>query len=205
MTIPAEQESHFIVLTEDQTKVLLDTIKVVIDHKANITHLGHTAMLLALLRNVSGQTSQLSPSYGSSICSPCWINGRRYLRPFGSQPTPTKSYIPICQSFAPVTINVQDLTLSSKATSAEIRDKVISVSKIAQDQYRTINKRESLMPESVDVMEYLGNLMYKSHRKSQAVFPSQQPIQQLTADPVSPDSYITITITPSLSRVVLPQ
>jgi hypothetical protein len=142
--------------------MLLGTIKAVIGPEANITHLGHAAMVLALLRNTPFPASHHPSSDYPVIYSPCWLNGRRYIRCFDTQLSPKTSYIPICQSFAPVIFSdVYDLVLSPSATKVEIKDKLIEASRIAKDQYSIIKQRKSMMPESVALIEYLGDLMYQ--------------------------------------------
>ena len=142
--------------------MLLGAIKTVIAPEANITHLGHAAMVLALLRNTLLRASRHSSSDDLVLYSPCWLNGRRYIQCLDAKPSPKETWIPVCQSFAPIIFsNLHNLVLSLSATKAEIKDKLIQACRVAKDQYSIIKQRESMMPESVALMEYLGNLMYR--------------------------------------------
>ena len=119
-------------------------------------------MVLALLRSTPLLSSHYSLSDYPVLYSLCWLNGRRYIRCFDCQLSPSKSYIPICQSFAPVVFsNLHDLLLSLSATKAEIKDKLIRACRVAKAQYSMIKQRKSVMPESVALMEYLGNVLYQ--------------------------------------------
>jgi len=51
--------------------------------------------------------------------------------------------------------------LSPSATKVEIEDKLIEACRIAKDQYSIIKQRKSMMPESVALMEHLGDLVYQ--------------------------------------------
>jgi hypothetical protein len=125
----------------------------------NITHLAHAAMVLAMLRirEAIGETLDHGKS---TLYSPCWINGRRYLRQAPSDPPPTKSYIPICQSFAPIIFpDLRALILPSLATETEIKNKLIEACRISTNQYSILKNRKSVMPETVALMEDIGRQM----------------------------------------------
>jgi hypothetical protein len=112
-------------------------------------------MVLALLRATS------SASLSRTLYSPCWLNGRRYLNPFPGHPNPTKSYIPICQSFAPVVFSgLDELVLSPSASKGEIKERLAKACKVATVEYGKIRRRESMLPECVVLFERLGKNMY---------------------------------------------
>ncbi|KAG0645771.1 Core trichothecene cluster (CTC) 3 [Hyphodiscus hymeniophilus] len=149
------QKTHFITISTHQTAALLRNVKSIINPSSNITHLGHAAMVLALLRSNR-------PTYPSQrLFSPCWLNGRRYLKPSPSLPKPPKSYIPICQSFAPIVFSGLDhLNLKRSATNNEIREVLGKACREATEEYGRIRKRESMLPECVVMFERLGKNMF---------------------------------------------
>lgn len=115
-------------------------------------------MVLAMLRSNPLPTS----SQSHILYSPCWLNGRRYLQPFEGHPDPTKSYIPICQAFAPIIFeNLQHLTLSPSATKSEIREMLVKACRVATAEYGKIRERKSMLPECVDLLEELGRNMWE--------------------------------------------
>lgn len=73
----------------------------------------------------------------------------------------TKSYIPICQSFAPITFpDLQSLTLSESASKDEVRCLLVKACKVATAEYGRIKERKSVLPECVILFERLGNDLY---------------------------------------------
>lgn len=155
---PATQEHHSITLPLVQSQKLLETIKSTFASQTNITHLAHAAMVLSLLQNTK------SSAENGTLYSPCWINGRRYIRSQNpdTDVLPTRTYIPICQSFAPIIFpNLQNLLLPPIWSSEEVRSKLLSACNTATAQYTLLKERKSIMPESVVLMEYLGQCMYQ--------------------------------------------
>ncbi|KAH6679689.1 hypothetical protein B0J14DRAFT_581367 [Halenospora varia] len=180
---PATQNHHFITLTQSQSTKILSAIKPSLGQAANITQLGHAAMVLALLRH-----TELT-SENTTLHSPCWLNGRRYLQypdlDLELLP-PTNSYIPICQSFTPIIFSdLHELVLSSYALQDEIREKLIIACKAATEQYSILKTRKSVMPQSIAVMEYLGSRMSQTGTTTIATTSSQGNLQTrpLAADP----------------------
>lgn len=109
-------------------------------------------MVIALLRALPNP-----PTNSQNLYSPCWLNGRRYLNSSEADIEPTRSYVPICQSFAPVVFNdLQDLVLSTLAKKEEVRDVLLKACRIATAEYEKIKKRKSMLPECVMLFEELG-------------------------------------------------
>lgn len=151
------QKTHFLTLTKHQSTHLVQEVKRITSPNANITHLGHAAMVLALLR--SQPWSQTS---SQALYSPCWLNGRRYLRSSTASPIPTKSYIPVCVSFAPVIFtDLQNFSLPQTATKSEIRATLINACQMATAEYSKIRRRKSILPESIALPEELGRKMWE--------------------------------------------
>ncbi|KAE8453422.1 hypothetical protein EG329_010283 [Mollisiaceae sp. DMI_Dod_QoI] len=161
---PPTQETHFITLSTAQTAAILNAIKQVASPNFNITHLGHAATVVALLRSIPASLTTSS----QTLYSPCWLNGRRYLQSSGAEPgpEPTKSYIPICQSFAPVVFpDLQGLALSSSAGTGEVRDVLVKACRIATAEYGKIKASKSMLPECVVLFEELGEGMALKNRE----------------------------------------
>jgi len=113
-----------------------------------ITQIGHAAMVLAMLR------SQLlrDPPYLDSqdLYSPCWLNGRRYLRPFGERSDPRTSYFPLYMSYAPIVFReLQELVLPRDATKTEIKNKLCKAGAVAIEQYGKLRAQKSMIPKIV--------------------------------------------------------
>lgn len=156
-TQSASQETHYISLPQAKTSAILQATKEVLGPLSNITHLCHAAVVLALLR-VSPPSSTTSKS--QTLYSPCWLNGRRYLKPAPTCPSPSTQYIPICLSFAPITFtNLLELALSSTATQDETREKLLRACHVATEQYIGIRERKSMLPECVNLFEDIGQMM----------------------------------------------
>ncbi len=156
---PASQETYFITLSELQTTAVLHAIKQIVGPDSNITHLCHAAMVLAMLRS---NPLRASPSSGPiSLYSPCWLNGRRYLRSCSDKPSPTVSYIPNCLSFAPIIFkDLQDFILPLSAPKPEIRSMLIRTCRVATMEYSKIKQRKSMLPECITLFEDLGQKMF---------------------------------------------
>jgi hypothetical protein len=163
---PEIQETHFITLSEAQSTSLLEAVKQVVGPESNITHLGHAAMVLALLRSSPLTNSPLmSPQ---PLYSPCWLNGRRYLRSSDAHPNPTKDYVPLCISFAPIIFpDLKEILLSRRADRAAVKSKLVKACKIATKQYGIIKSRKSMLPECVALFESFGeNIKYVKPTKT---------------------------------------
>jgi len=172
----AVQKNRFIILTAEQSTKLLSTVKHVIGPSSNITHLAHAAMVLALLR---AYTPGPNPK---TLYSPCWLNGRRYLRHITGQPDPEASYLPICQSFGPVIFpNLDDLVLPLQASRNEIKDKLIGTCRTATEEYAKIRARKSMLPDCVLLFEEIGrNMQQKLNGPSEDL-----PVSPLSRNPES--------------------
>jgi hypothetical protein len=128
-------------------------------------------MVLATLRARQGEpiigpetiSSEESPKLDRNWYSPCWLNGRRYLKPFTGPPTlPSQFYVPICQSFAPVIFeSISDLRLSPMASKVETKEMLVKTCKMATAEYGKIRERKSMLPESILLMEDIGASMWK--------------------------------------------
>jgi hypothetical protein len=150
------QRTHFITLTQEQSTLLTQHVKRIISPNATITHLGHAAMVIAMLRSNPPSTTC------NILYSPCWLNGRRYLKTSPNQPSQTKSYIPICLSFAPLVFpDLHELVLERKATQEEIKRTLVKACRMSTNEYVKIKERKSMLPKNVAWMEEVGEQMWK--------------------------------------------
>ncbi|KAG4437997.1 hypothetical protein IFR05_006537 [Cadophora sp. M221] len=170
------QETHFITLSPAQTSTILQAVKRVLGPSSNITHLCHAAIVLALLR---ASPPAVQPSETQTIYSPCWLNGRRYLNPTPSCPSPTTNYIPICLSFAPLIFtNIDELVLTSTATKCDTQEKLLKVCRMSTEQYTNIRERTSMLPECVNLFEDIGRMMLLENSNMQSRQSMTEPSSQ---------------------------
>lgn len=165
----AIQQTHFINLSQEESTNIVEKVKTIVGPDSNITHLGHAAMVLALLSTSPDQEHAREESI--DWCSPCWLNGRRYLM------LPTNSFFPNCVSFAPLEFPItSDLRISATISAAELRDKVVKVCKIATAEYKKIRERKSMLPENVARMEKAGASAWrKKQEQSPSLITGAQP------------------------------
>jgi 15-O-acetyltransferase Tri3 len=155
---PETQERHFITLPEGQSTSLVEAVKRVVGCDSNITHLGHAAMVLALLQ-CNPLTEALSTS-PQPLYSPCWLSGRRYLLTSFQHPAPMKDYIPLCLSFAPVIFpDLRELSIPGLAGRRAIKPMLVKACKIATAEYEKIKIRKSMLPECVALFESFADKM----------------------------------------------
>ncbi|KAN0119928.1 hypothetical protein V8E51_002136 [Hyaloscypha variabilis] len=127
--------------------------------KPNITHLGHAAMILALLRLEPLPLPNV-PEVPCPVYSPCWFNGRRYLKPTASQTDPLTNYIPLCLSFAPIEFpDLRKLLLSARAEKEEIKTQLVKACRIATERYMNIGKGKDMFSTCVELLEEFGERM----------------------------------------------
>ena len=132
-------------------------------------------MIVAFLRMTPlPETSSSSPQ---PLYSPCYLNGRRYLRlppepryqsrswkqPFGEQLLTfilEKSYIPSCISFAPILFpDLRALSRVGTDGTVTARSMLEEAYKITRSEYGKIKARKNMLPECVALYERLGEDM----------------------------------------------
>jgi 15-O-acetyltransferase Tri3 len=125
---------------------------------STITHLGHAAMVLALVRCNPPKTMPTSESL--PLISPCWLNGLRYLLASPGHPKPTEDYIPLCISFAPIIFpDIKEFWVSKRARKAEMKFKLLKAWRIATEEYRKINNRPCPLSACIVLFEDLAKKM----------------------------------------------
>jgi 15-O-acetyltransferase Tri3 len=159
-----QHRAHFRSFSLQESISLLQCVKVELGRSATITHLGHAAMVLAMLRlegSVSAarcmQASQRSKS--TTFSSPCWMNGRRYLDP---RKLGGMAYISVCQALGEVVFpDVEQYSISRTTSDIERRKVLIRAAKVAGASYQNIKERKSILSESVPLMEYLAQKQFQ--------------------------------------------
>ncbi|KAI9781619.1 MAG: trichothecene 15-O-acetyltransferase [Geoglossum umbratile] len=137
-----------------------------------VTHLGHAAMVLAILK--------LNPpddlAKASSLTSPCFMNGRRYLR---ADHGIANRYIPVCQAQGAVVFpNIKDYAIPSGATKERSVEILSQTCRVAMASYRSIRERDSILSESLPLPEYLAASCQKKREQAAPYFLSDSIIEQ---------------------------
>jgi hypothetical protein len=129
----------------------------IVGPKSNITHLGHAAMVLVLLRSTSTSSTSISKLY-----SPCWLSGRRYLGPTVGNSEPMKTFIPVCMGFSPIVFeDLHNLHIPRHASNLVVRGKIIDACRMASDQYDKIRQKDGpvMLGACVHLFESIGEEM----------------------------------------------
>ncbi|KAF2427534.1 hypothetical protein EJ08DRAFT_699518 [Tothia fuscella] len=151
---PPSQEFHSITLDQAKTTALLAAIKTQLYKNATVTHVGHAAMVLAMLRL---QNLSSSDKNKHSLYSPCWLNGRRCLTPYGYSRDPRKWYVPCLVSYSPIIFpSLEDLVLRPGASRAEVRDMLVKGCNVAEEGYKELREKTSVLPQMVALVEEDG-------------------------------------------------
>ena len=135
-----------------------------------ITHVGHAAMIVAMLKHQNPQGNE-AQAILRPIVSSCFINGRRYLKGDGPK---GRTYLPNCQATGIVEFpDVREYTYVTSGGDEECNKEkakkaLIKACKAANRSYQKIRERESIffgvIAESRVDTEVSGRL---SERKSQ--------------------------------------
>ena len=136
--------------------MLLQRVKIELGPLATITHLGHAAMILTMLR---GQIDDItSPGFNTSYFSPCWMNGRPYL----CQDKSVSSYTPVCQALGEVVLSdCEEYIMQMRQPTFKRRDTLIQAAKVVSQSYQALRRKKSILSESVPLMEWLGQEMFR--------------------------------------------
>ena len=142
--------------SKEESTAVLRAVKEKLGTSYTVTHLGHAAMVLAMLKFNPPPDNVLE---GQSFISPCFMNGRRYLR---ADPSMTHDHIPVCQAFGVVVFpNVKDYIISSDATNERSAETLIKATKAARTSYQSIREQDSILSESLPIPEYLAGDVFK--------------------------------------------
>ncbi|RDW66084.1 hypothetical protein BP6252_09719 [Coleophoma cylindrospora] len=196
-----KQRCHSHTLSALETTSLLTSIKQSISPAATVTHLIHAATILALLHLHPFPVTSKDEERSTTLYSPCWLNGRRYLSLSPTSPPSARreTYIPICQSFHPLIIPDLDLLsecVTSAATRAAKRELLISTCKHMQQEYQKLKERKGVLIEGVGLMEDVGRRLYRMKAQQ------QQPPKPTDPDP-NPDAQAEAKATPRVADPVI--
>ncbi|RDW72117.1 hypothetical protein BP5796_08151 [Coleophoma crateriformis] len=161
-----KQRYHCHTLSALETTSLLTSIKQSISPAATVTHLIHAAAILALLHLHPFPVAPKDEERSTTLYSPCWLNGRRYLSlsPTSHPSGRRETYIPICQSFHPIVIpdlNLLSERVTSATTGAAKRELLISTCKHIQQEYQKLKERKGVLSEGVSLMEDVGRRLHR--------------------------------------------
>ena len=139
------------VFSVDQSKAILRSVKSEIGPAASVTHLGHAAMAMTVLKF---KPAEDRPSNSDRFVSPLFMSGRRYLDP--SRPKST-DHVPICRAVGAIEFRkVERYLLSGNDSEAGVRQKLRIACEEARRSYQAIREQKSLLTESFAVAEFIG-------------------------------------------------
>ena len=117
-------------------------------------------MILVMLET---QTNDLESLYSTNapttpFFSPCWINGRHYLR----QGEAISSYTPVCQALGEVVLpfNAEPIIHTNQSTTKN-KETVVQAAKAVSQSYQTLRRGRSIVSESVPLMQWLGRETFR--------------------------------------------
>lgn len=141
------QKTHFITLLESQTKALLAAIRRWPLPNANITHLAHASMVLAMLRRKRPRFAK------PTLHSPIWVNGRRYLYP------DCRGLAQVCICFFPVKFEyLPSFYVPREAPSQDVRKALMKAVEVARNEHEKL-KMGSVLTSCVNMFEEMGKDM----------------------------------------------
>ena len=121
--------------------------------------MGHAAMILTMLNGwTDGVTSTDPTTSHTSFFSPCWMNGRPYLRECNY----ASSYAPVCQALGEVVLSqCEEYIIQREQPFFKRKEKLILATKVVSRSYCDLKRRKSILSESVPLMEWLGQELFK--------------------------------------------
>lgn len=135
-----------------QSSSILRSIKEKIGPAYSITHLGHAAMIMTLLRLKHPQSRPINQP---DLVSPLFINGRRYLDPLQLN---ASDHIPLCRAISGIEFrDVGRYILSPNANQGEIQQKLRIACEEARRSYTRIRNQESLLTELFGVTKVMAS------------------------------------------------
>ena len=139
------------VLSPEQSKAILRSVKEKLGPTYSITYLGHAATLMTMLKF---KPPHDRPSDQKHVVSPLFINGRRYLDP---QQPKSLDHIPMCQAIGAVEFrDVERYTLSEEPKKKEVQQKLKIACEEARRSYQRVREQDSLLTESFAVADAMA-------------------------------------------------
>ena len=135
----------------EETDALLLAVKAKLGKTCTVTHLGHAAMVMTMLKS---KPVDERPTHSTNIVSPLFINARKYL----DQDVPeAQNYIPLCRAISAIEFrNVEDYILTDDASKEEVQEKLKLACAEAVRSYQAVRDQKSLLTESFHVAEYMA-------------------------------------------------
>lgn len=139
----------------EKSNAILGTVKKELGKTGSVTHLGHAAMVMTMLKF---KPVQERPTNATRILSPLFINGRRYL----DQNFPgSQNYISLCRAFSTIEFrDVDGYILSDNASKEEVQAKLRLACAEAFRSYQAVQDQKSLLTESISMAEYRAKAKY---------------------------------------------
>lgn len=142
----------FHTFTTAESDAIYKTVKSKVDPKASPAHLGHAAVLLALLK-ANPPTPETPNSQLYMTSSP--VNGRRFLQ----DAKHGKTYYPIVQSSCPVVYeNIKQYNLVG-AEKETVNKYLVQATKVAQDCYDVWLRNPLTLPVSMSFHNFVVMLI----------------------------------------------
>lgn len=142
--------------SEEESNAILKAIKIKLGLSSTITHLGHAAMFLATLKRSPRQSEELQ---GGPFISPCFMNGRRYLRGDNNM---ANCYIPLCQAVGVIVFpDVKHYITLINGTNPDPTKALIRAVTAARTSYQSIRHQNSILSESLPIPEFLASTTSK--------------------------------------------
>lgn len=142
------------VLSPEQSKAVLRSVKKKLGPTYSVTYLGHAATVMTMLRF---KPPHDKPSDQDHVVSPLFVNGRRYL---DSQQPKSSDHIPMCRAIGAVEFrDVERYILSKDPNKEEVQQKLKIACEEARRSYQRIREQDSLLTESFAVMEAMATPM----------------------------------------------
>ena len=148
----------------EESNAILLAVKDKLGKAYTVTHLGHAAMVLAMLKFTPVEER---PTHSTHVVSPLFINGRRYL----DQGVPeSQNYTSLCRAISAIEFrNVEKYVLSDNASKEEVQEKLRLACTEAFRSYQAVRDQKSLLTASFYMTEYLAKAKYILSGSSRAI------------------------------------
>ena len=139
----------------EESNAILLAVKNKLGKACSVTHLGHAAMVMTMLRF---KPVQERPAHDARLVSLLFINGRRYL----DQSFPgSRKYINLCRAINVIDLrDVETYVLSDKVTEKEVQEKLRLACADVAKSYQAVRDQTSLLTESFPLAEYVPMAKY---------------------------------------------
>ncbi|KAJ9401502.1 hypothetical protein DTO282F9_1699 [Paecilomyces variotii] len=145
--------SIFHTFTVAETAKLLRAVKERLGPKYTVTHLGHAAVFLALLK-----TNPPPADAPETFCTTAMpVNSRRFLREDYAKAT--KTYYPVCQSSALLLFEDIQSYAPRDCDKEQLREKISRAAKHTKESYDFWMNQPSLLPASISFMSLISTAL----------------------------------------------